>query len=253
MRLGLLMHRRYPPYSKWLGTAFAWLPGAAGLGASLAAAASARDWHTREQHMCRAYEAVAAWHNELGFTPPLDTRVRGFYERPYRVIGAGRFAAALREVITDPRLRHLPLTGAVGQFTDSTETGSFASNRIAPWAVTVVEPIITQGAVRAAAKAALQTGDDGPAGPVGGSRHRARLRRDGMLLGAATDSDADQQPGGAVPEFGCSGPAGSVHAQPGDAGAVRLHLLRLAGLAARREHRHHVGHGGEVQCLVPGQ
>jgi len=121
MRLGLLMHRRYPPYSKWLGTAFAWLPGAAGLGASLAAAASARDWHTREQHMCRAYEAVAAWHNELGFTPPLDTRVRGFYERPYRVIGAGRFAAALREVITDPRLRHLPLTGAVGQFTDSTD------------------------------------------------------------------------------------------------------------------------------------
>ena len=77
---------------------------------------------------------------------------------------------------------------------------------------------------------------------------RARLRRDGMLLGAAADSDADQQPGGAVPEFGCSGPAGSVHAQPGDAGAVQLHLLRLAGLAARREHRHHGGHGGEVHA-----
>jgi predicted N-acetyltransferase YhbS len=121
MRLGLLMHHRYPPYSKWLGTAFARLPGAAGLGASLATAISAGDWPTREQHMCQAYEAVATWHNELGLTPPLDTRVHRFYERPYQVIGAARFTAALREAITDPRLRHLPLTGAIDQFTDSTD------------------------------------------------------------------------------------------------------------------------------------
>src|SRR6516165_1548691 len=52
MRLCLLMHGRYPPYSKWLGTAFAQLPGTAGeLGASLAAAISAADWRTREQHL----------------------------------------------------------------------------------------------------------------------------------------------------------------------------------------------------------
>jgi hypothetical protein len=122
MRLGLLMHRRYPPYSKWLGTAFARLPGTAGeLGASLAAAISAGDWRGREQHMCRAYETVAAWHNELGFTRPLDTQVRRFYERPYQVIGADRFTAALREAITDPQIRRLPLTGAVDQFTDSTD------------------------------------------------------------------------------------------------------------------------------------
>ena len=41
MRLWLLMHRRYPPYSKWLGTAFARLPDCAGLAAALAAALSA--------------------------------------------------------------------------------------------------------------------------------------------------------------------------------------------------------------------
>ena len=40
MRLALLLNRRYPPYSKWLGTAFARLPGTAGLAASLAAAVS---------------------------------------------------------------------------------------------------------------------------------------------------------------------------------------------------------------------
>ena len=41
MRLCLLMHRRYPPYSKWLGTAVARLPDTAGLTASLTAAISA--------------------------------------------------------------------------------------------------------------------------------------------------------------------------------------------------------------------
>ena len=121
MRLCLLMHRRYPPYSKWLGTAVARLPGTAGLTGSLAAATSAGDWRTREQHLREAYESVAALHNRLGFTPPLDIRTRGFFDRPYQVIGAERFTAALRAAVTDPQLRHLPLTGAIDQFTDSTD------------------------------------------------------------------------------------------------------------------------------------
>jgi len=79
------------------------------------------DWVSREQHLCRAYEKAASWHNELGLTTPLDTRVRRFYERPYQVIDAARFTEALREVIADPRVRRLPLTGAIDQFTDSTD------------------------------------------------------------------------------------------------------------------------------------
>lgn len=73
---------------------------------------------------------------------------------------------------------------------------SFASNQIAPMAVTVVEPITTQGAVRAAAKAAaLQTESVGPAWPTGGSMGGKRpgpgLRRDGVLPSAGADSVAD--------------------------------------------------------------
>jgi hypothetical protein len=45
MRLALLMDRRYPPYSKWLGTAFARLPGSP-------AAADWRDRPVRRQHRC---------------------------------------------------------------------------------------------------------------------------------------------------------------------------------------------------------
>ena len=121
MHLVLLMHRRYPPYSKWLGTAFARLPGTAGLGASLTAALSADGWAVRERHLRDAYETVAAMHNQLRFTPPLSPRTRRYFGRPYWVIGAGRFTAALREAITDPQVAQLPLTGAVDQFIDSTD------------------------------------------------------------------------------------------------------------------------------------
>ncbi|HEX4289994.1 MAG TPA: DUF4037 domain-containing protein [Trebonia sp.] len=121
MRLCLLMHRQYPPYGKWLGTAFARLPGGAPLGAALTAAISAGRYQARERHLTGAMEAIAAQHNRLGLTPPLDTRPRRFFDRPYLVLGAGRFTAALRETITDPRVRDLPLTGAVDQFTDSAD------------------------------------------------------------------------------------------------------------------------------------
>jgi Domain of unknown function (DUF4037) len=121
MRMWLLMHRRYPPYSKWLGTAFTRLPGGPALAAELTAAVSAGSWQAREPALCRAYAAAAARHNQLGLTAPLDPRTRGFHDRPYRVIGAERFAAALRQAITDPRIRRLPLTGSADQFTDSTD------------------------------------------------------------------------------------------------------------------------------------
>jgi predicted N-acetyltransferase YhbS len=111
MRLCLLMHRRYPPYSKWLGTAFARLPGIGNIHASLAKALGAGDWPAREEHLCRAYEAVAALHNTLGLTEPMDTHVRCYYTRPFHVIGADRFAAALGGAGL----------GAVDQFIDSTD------------------------------------------------------------------------------------------------------------------------------------
>jgi len=121
MRLVLLMHRRYPPYSKWLGTALARVGGTAGLTASLSAAISAESWPARERHLGDAYETVAALHNQLRLTSPLDTRTRRFHDRPYQVIGADRFTAALRDTVTDPQVRGLPLAGGIDQFIDSTD------------------------------------------------------------------------------------------------------------------------------------
>ena len=60
MRLALLLHRRYPPYGKWLGSAFADVPVAGALDPVLRAALAATDWREREQHLATAYEALAA-------------------------------------------------------------------------------------------------------------------------------------------------------------------------------------------------
>ncbi|WP_371573403.1 DUF4037 domain-containing protein [Streptomyces sp. NBC_01314] len=121
MWLCLLMERRYPPYSKWLGSAFARTPQASVLTPVLTAALAATDWHTREHHLSRAYEAIAAIHNQLGLTDPVDPATRPYHSRPFQVLHAERFTAALSTRITDPAIRSLPMTGAVDQFIDSTD------------------------------------------------------------------------------------------------------------------------------------
>ncbi|WP_307845503.1 DUF4037 domain-containing protein [Planomonospora sp. ID67723] len=121
VRLALLMRRRYPPYSKWLGSGFARLSGSAELGDSLSAALAATDWRERERHLCRAYERVAALHNRLALTEPLESSTRCHHARPFQVIDAQRFADALTASITDPVVAGLPPVGSVDQFADSAD------------------------------------------------------------------------------------------------------------------------------------
>ena len=121
MKLCLLMNRVYPPYSKWLGTAFATLPCADTLTPVFAEALAARTWKDREHHLSAAYEIVAALHNDLGLTEPLDTSVRLYYSRPFQVVAADRFHNALLATITDPAIRDLPPVGAIDQYVDSTD------------------------------------------------------------------------------------------------------------------------------------
>ncbi|WP_432967803.1 DUF4037 domain-containing protein [Dactylosporangium sp. CA-233914] len=113
MRLSLLLARRYPPYSKWLGTAFAALPGVGAIAAALARAVDARDAGARQDALCDAYEAAGAWQNRLDLAPPVDATRRPYFDRPFPVIDAGRFAEAL-----DPGGSRV---GAIDQYTDSTD------------------------------------------------------------------------------------------------------------------------------------
>jgi hypothetical protein len=120
MRLALLIERRYPPYSKWLGTAFAGLRSSEHLGPALRGAVEAPTWPEREAHLCSAYRRLAAQHNALKLTAPLDESTRSYYDRPFQVIDGERFAAALRAQITDEETAALPAIGCVDQFIDST-------------------------------------------------------------------------------------------------------------------------------------
>jgi hypothetical protein len=121
MRLCLLLSRRYPPYSKWLGTAFAVLPDSAPIAAALRNAVDARDPAHRQESLCAAYEAAGRWQNQLGLTRPVDPTSRPFHGRPYPVIDAARFATALLEHLDDATLAALPPIGAVDQYIDSTD------------------------------------------------------------------------------------------------------------------------------------
>jgi hypothetical protein len=121
MRLCLLMDRRYPPYSKWLGTAFSRSAAGPAVGPPLRAALAADDWPAREQHLSTALLAAAAAHNRLGLTAPVPAAMRPFFDRPYLVLDSGQYATALHAAIQDPAVRALPMAGAVDQFIDSTD------------------------------------------------------------------------------------------------------------------------------------
>ena len=125
MKLSFLQARRYAPYAKWFGTAFAGLPVAEALGPSLQRALAASDTQGREEALCEAYVIAGEQHNALSITPPLDTTTAHFYSRPYRVLNAGRFAEALARRIEDDEVRGVMAAagriGAIDQISDTTD------------------------------------------------------------------------------------------------------------------------------------
>ncbi len=129
MRLALLLHRRYPPYSKWLGSAFAALPAAGALDPVLRGALAATGWREREQHLAAAYEALATAQNETGLAAAVDPTTRPYFSRPFRVLKADRVADALLDAITDPAVSALPRVGAIDQHADSTDLLTDAPRR----------------------------------------------------------------------------------------------------------------------------
>jgi len=121
VRLAFLLERRYAPYSKWLGSAFAQLEAADVLGPPLTDVLAARSYDEREAALVVAVEELARRHNALGITGPVDATVRLFHSRPFRVLGSSRFVEACLERVRDPWLRSLPLVGGVDQISDSTD------------------------------------------------------------------------------------------------------------------------------------
>ncbi len=121
MRLALLMERRYAPYQKWLGTAFARGPQTDDLPRHLHNALHAGDAKSRAAALAGAWSALAHRHNTAGLTQPVDASLRDYYGRPAQVLLADRFTDACLSTVQDPALRALPLIGSVDQLVDSTD------------------------------------------------------------------------------------------------------------------------------------
>jgi len=139
MRLCFLMERQYAPYSKWLGTAFARLTCGPALAPVLRDVLHATTWQGRQQPLGVAYETVAQMHNALGITAPLDPRTGHYHGRPFKeqegrpftVIHAERFAAAIRQTIANDMLRGAASSiGGIDQWVDNTDVTTH-SGRIA--------------------------------------------------------------------------------------------------------------------------
>ena len=124
IRLSFLMEKHYPPYAKWLGTAFHKLESAPYLEPAFLDALQASSWQERERHLCTAYEVLASLHNKLNLTPPLPERVSRFWGRPFFVIKGETFATALIREIEDPVIRAMNLRSPIGSidlFSDNTD------------------------------------------------------------------------------------------------------------------------------------
>jgi hypothetical protein len=127
------MERRYAPYPKWFGTAFARLECAPTLTPILRQVLVAETWKEREAALSEAYSIVAEMHNLLRITPPMYTHVSPFHNRPYNVIHGDVFAAAIIAAIPDDAVRKIAaktLIGSIDQYSHSTDLRSYPQLRI---------------------------------------------------------------------------------------------------------------------------
>lgn len=122
MQLAFLLERRYAPYEKWFGTAYARLELAGRLRDALDRARFGSDWRTRESAVVDAVVDLAHAQNDLEMVAPIDPTPRAYFTRPFTVVGAERFADALTASITDPIVRALPEhLGGIDQYVETTD------------------------------------------------------------------------------------------------------------------------------------
>ncbi|MFC7374573.1 DUF4037 domain-containing protein [Brachybacterium sp. GCM10030268] len=117
LHLAHLLHRRWPPYGKWLAHSAAGLPGGGALRIAVHEVLRARDWRTRQGALADAVELLAAAQGEIGL-PTLQPATEAFFERPH--IGVRGIPELLGETITDPAVRALPAgVGTAEQISDN--------------------------------------------------------------------------------------------------------------------------------------
>ncbi len=128
MQLCFLLERRYAPYAKWFGTAFARLSCGPSLSPILRTVLRAESWQEREEALMAAYDEVARIHNALQITPAVEVGVEQLWGRPFKVVW-GDFIGALSAQIQDPAVKDLAERWPAGSVDQLRETLWFARAR----------------------------------------------------------------------------------------------------------------------------
>jgi hypothetical protein len=130
MHLGFLLGRQWPPYAKWLGTAYAALPVGVATGPALASALESRSWPDREARLVDGLNELLEAQRALRLPTPRRA-TEPFWDRPFRTV-SDRVAELLLDGVTDPAVRALPpAVGSVEQWVDSVAVLGPADRRLA--------------------------------------------------------------------------------------------------------------------------
>jgi hypothetical protein len=117
LHLAHLLHRRWPPYGKWLARSAADLPGGGALRVTVHEVLRAGDWSSRQTALADAVELLASAQRAHGLPTP-DPATEPFFERPH--LGLREFAAPLHALIEDQAVRDLPVgVGTAEQISDN--------------------------------------------------------------------------------------------------------------------------------------
>lgn len=128
IHLGFLLHRRWPPYSKWFGSSFRTLPVADALAPACTAALSAQTWTERQEALVACLEILHEEQRRSGL-PTGPAVAEPFFDRPYVSLRASVGELLVAE-IADPLVRRLPLgVGSVEQWVDNVDVLSHSGRR----------------------------------------------------------------------------------------------------------------------------
>ena len=122
--LCFLYEKRYAPYPKWLGTAFAELSCADDLTPILRSVQTGETWRERERQLCNAYAVLNRLHNESDLTAPVGPAAQEFHERGFMVSNAWRYIEPLLAGIKDSEVKSVAersLIGSIDLFSDNTD------------------------------------------------------------------------------------------------------------------------------------
>jgi hypothetical protein len=239
MYLAFVLSRRWMPYRKWRGTAFAALPAAPGLTGPLSAILSDTSpgpgnepgWRRRENAIAAAAEVLLDLQRSRKLPVP-PTATVPFFDRPYRVV-PGEMVTGLRAGITDSEVARLPAgVGAAEQWADAhtilSSPGRRAALRAAYQAMADLRPFLAGEGD----PVAVRVGDVGA--PVAGEVALRLLehpgaggaqRRDGRVGVVAEYGELQRVPAGGGEALGGRG----AEAAEGDDGVAELQLDVLGG------------------------